>query len=112
VATTAEGIATGIRKGVLEFCVLALLEERERYGLELATELIDRELIASEGSLYPLLARMRDNDLVTTRSQPAGSGRPRRYYALTRAGREQLAAFADVWKRLGPQVDALVEGTS
>lgn len=110
--TSTESIATGIRKGVLEFCVLALLDERERYGLELATELIERELIASEGSLYPLLARMRDGDLVTTRSQSAGSGRPRRYYALTAAGRRQLAVFAEVWNRLGPQVDALVERTS
>jgi len=107
-----EGIATGIRRGVLEFCVLALLDERERYGLELATELIDRELIASEGSLYPLLARMRDNDLVATRSQSVGSGRPRRYYALTSAGTAQLAAFAEVWRKLGPQVDAFVERTS
>ena len=108
----AERIATNLRKGVLEFCVLGLLAASERYGLELASELQTRGLIASEGSLYPLLARMREGGLVDTRTEAIGGGRPRRYYTITAAGREQLDTFAAVWRAMGTEVDAIIEGTS
>ena len=106
-----ERIATNLRKGVLEYCVLALLSHGEKYGLELADDLTARELIASEGSLYPLLARMRENGLVEPRWEASGAGRPRRYYAITEDGTKQLAAFAQVWTSLGAQVNALLEGS-
>ncbi|MGY6497248.1 MAG: PadR family transcriptional regulator [Microcella sp.] len=102
-------IATNIRKGVLEFCVLALLVEREMYGLELANELTERQLTASEGSLYPLLARMRDNGLVADRWHTPATGRARRYYSPTPEGRAHLAAFAAVWSPLSRQVSALLK---
>ncbi|GAA1875606.1 PadR family transcriptional regulator [Myceligenerans crystallogenes] len=101
-------IATNLRKGVLEYCVLALLAQGEKYGLELADDLVRRELIASEGSLYPLLARMRENGLVEPRAVTSGAGRPRRYYAITERGSEQLTAFAQVWAPLSAQVDTLL----
>ncbi|MGB4137621.1 MAG: PadR family transcriptional regulator [Microbacterium sp.] len=107
---SAERIATNLRKGVLEYCVLALLAESERYGLELATDLQARGLIASEGSLYPLLARMRDGGVVDTRTEAVGGGRPRRYYTITPAGTAQLRVFAGVWRTLGAEVDAVLEG--
>ena len=109
---SAERIATNLRKGVLEYCVLGLLADAERYGLELASDLQTRGLIASEGSLYPLLARMRDGGVVTTRTEAVGAGRPRRYYSITPAGREQLDGFADVWRGLAAEVDAVLKGAS
>lgn len=105
-----ERLETNLRRGVLEFCVLALLSREERYGLDLATDLIERRLIASEGSLYPLLSRMRESGLVEARWQPSGAGRPRRYYAITALGSDQLASFIGVWKSIGGQVDQLLEG--
>ncbi|MFT3877858.1 MAG: PadR family transcriptional regulator [Propioniciclava sp.] len=108
----AERIATNIRKGVLEYCVLALVSRGDRYGLQLADELVARGLTASEGSLYPLLARMREAGSVDTRWESADSGRPRRYYAITDHGRAQLRTFADVWSALAPQVGALLEEES
>lgn len=108
---TEERIATNLRKGVLEYCVLALLSHGEKYGLELADDLTKRELIASEGSLYPLLARMRENGLVEPRWDASGTGRPRRYYAITDNGTEQLTTFARVWTSLAAQVDTLLEGS-
>ncbi|MFE6996563.1 PadR family transcriptional regulator [Microbacterium sp. NPDC057659] len=108
----AERIATNLRKGVLEYCVLALLATSERYGLELATDLQARRLIASEGSLYPLLTRMRENGLVDTRTEAVGGGRPRRYYTITAAGSAQLRVFTDVWRSIGAEVDAVLEGAS
>ncbi|MCS3426860.1 PadR family transcriptional regulator [Leucobacter aridicollis] len=107
----AERIATNLRKGVLEYCVLALLSGRDMYGLELAGALMDRGLTASEGSLYPLLARMREAGAVETRwEQPEDTGgtRPRRYYAITARGRELLAVFATVWGGIAAQVESLI----
>jgi len=112
VEDTTERIATNIRKGVLEFCVLALLSRREMYGLELADALVSRGLSASEGSLYPLLARMQTAGLVGSRRETAGGGRPRKYYELTSAGTAHLGAFAEVWRRIAPEVDNLLEATS
>ncbi|KUF05885.1 PadR family transcriptional regulator [Leucobacter sp. G161] len=106
-----ERIATNLRKGVLEYCVLALLQTRDMYGLELANALMERGLSASEGSLYPLLARMREAGAVDTRwEQPAETGgtRPRRYYAITNRGRELLVVFAGVWRGIAAEVDTLI----
>lgn len=103
-----ERITTNIRKGVLEYCVLALLSQRDMYGLELADELVARGLTASEGSLYPLLARMRQAGSVETRWLTPEHGHARRYYAITAQGRAQLRVFAKVWRDIRPHVDQLL----
>jgi len=108
-ADTGDKVATNIRKGVLEGCVLALLARGERYGLELAEELGARGLSASAGSLYPLLARMRDAGLVETRWDSQTGARTRRYYAITPGGVEQLAVFVRTWREITPQVETLIE---
>lgn len=107
---SAEKIATNLRKGVLEYCVLALLSGREMYGLELANELVELELTASEGSLYPLLARMKVSGSVDTRWDQVEGSRSRKYYAITSRGREQLSLFASVWDQLSDRVDSLLGG--
>lgn len=112
VGDNAERIATNLRKGVLEFCVLGLLAANERYGMELASDLQRRGLIAGEGSVYPLLARMREGGLVDTRIEAVGGGRPRRYYTITPIGRAQLATFIEVWRAVGSEVDTIIEGAS
>ncbi|MFV0434392.1 MAG: PadR family transcriptional regulator [Leucobacter sp.] len=104
-----ERIATNIRKGVLEYCVLALLARRDMYGLELANELMQRSLSASEGSLYPLLARMREAGAVETRWDLPETGRARRYYRITAHGRSLLGLFAGIWEELAGEVGALIE---
>jgi len=96
-----EKIATNIRKGVLEYCVLALLAQGDKYGLELADELVERNLTASEGSLYPLLARMKTADLVTTRWEESDTGRRRKYYAVTDRGASHLRQFDAVSGQVG-----------
>ncbi|WP_454294497.1 PadR family transcriptional regulator [Salana multivorans] len=106
---TADKLASNLRKGVLESCVLALLAGREMYGLELADELATRDLSAGAGSLYPLLGRMRDSGLVVTRWDTEASTRARRYYAITPAGREHLAQFARVWHTIAPEVEQLLD---
>jgi PadR family transcriptional regulator PadR len=104
-------ILTQLRRGALEYCVLALLERRELYGLDLARQLTaDGVLLASEGTLYPLLARLRKAGLVDTTWQESSEGPPRRYYALTAEGRESLTAFRRTWKPFRDAVDTTLSG--
>ena len=106
-----EQILTNLRRGSVEYCVLAMLRDGERYGLELARELSkDQILMAGEGTLYPLLSRLRRAGLVATSWRESTSGPPRRYYDLTREGASALEAFTRVWARFSDQVDLVLKG--
>jgi PadR family transcriptional regulator, regulatory protein PadR len=100
---------TELRRGVLGPCVLALLEERTRFGLELVRDLASADsLLTSEGTVYPLLNRMRDAGLVTSEWRDEARERPRRYYAITAAGRRHLAAFRAEWPRFSATVSEVL----
>lgn len=99
-----------LRRGALEHCVLALLDGAERYGYDLVGELAEAGLVASEGTVYPLLSRLRKDELVTTTWRESESGPPRRYYSLTPAGRRALAEFRPAWREFRDSVDRLVDG--
>ena len=99
---------TQLRRGVLEYCVLALLREGEMYAYDLVTRLGDVDgLVTSEGTLYPLLSRLRRDGLVTTSWQESESGPPRRYYALSNSGEASLEWFVKEWRRFRDAVDVL-----
>jgi PadR family transcriptional regulator len=89
---------TELRRGVLGPCVLALLDERPRFGLELVRELAATGgLLTSDGTVYPLLSRLREAGLVTSEWQDSAGERARRYYFITDEGRDQLKAFRADW---------------
>ncbi|MEU9635202.1 PadR family transcriptional regulator [Streptomyces tendae] len=101
--------AAQLRKGVLEYCVLALMRDRPRYGVELLHALEESGALAtSQGTVYPLLSRLRREDLVTTTWQESASGPPRRYYALTATGRAALDEFTHVWPGFRDAVDGFL----
>jgi PadR family transcriptional regulator, regulatory protein PadR len=103
------GLATAMRRGTLEFCVLALLESEPRYGVELVSRLAARDaLTTTEGTLYPLLARLRRAGWVATTWQESPAGPPRRYYELTGRGKEALAHFRSEWVAFRTAVDDIV----
>ena len=84
------------RKGLVELCVLRALVPRERYGYELVKTLVDVPgLGLSEGTLYPLLSRLRVQGLVSTRLEESSEGPARKYYTLTPEGRRVLAQMED-----------------
>ncbi len=91
-----------LRKGVLELCVLsAIAREGECYGYELVRSLVNTPgLEVSEGSIYPLLSRMRKQGLVTTRLEESESGPARKYYQLTASGRARTAAMESYYDSL------------
>jgi PadR family transcriptional regulator PadR len=95
-----EGGMTELRRGVLGACVMALLEQRPRFGLELVRDLAAADgLLTSEGTVYPLLNRLRDAGLVTSQWQAEEGDRARRYYSLTSAGQQNLKDFRADWAR-------------
>ena len=94
-----------LRRGVLEYCVMALLEGEERYGFDLVRELATWEgMKTGEGTLYPLLARLRRDELLESRWHESPSGPPRRYYRLTDEGRDALARFRVEWTQFSAAV--------
>lgn len=105
-----DGAISQLRRGVLEFCVLALLQDSERYGFEIVRTLGDADgLVTTEGTLYPMLGRLRREGVVETTWRESPSGPPRRYYRLTAEGHAQLGAFVAQWNRFRDSVDSLLE---
>lgn len=98
-----------LRKGVLEYCVLGLLRDGPRYGVELLSALGSVEVMTtSQGTIYPLLSRLRREGLVETSWQESPSGPPRRYYELTSSGHAALTEFATVWPHFRDAVDRFI----
>ena len=105
-----EGMATELRRGTLEYCVLALLRKEPRYGFDLVRALGEVDgLVTSEGTIYPLLSRLRRDGLVKTTWQESTSGPPRKYYELTPAGKRTLEQFKSEWDRYTRAVDRLLK---
>jgi len=103
-------VLTQLRRGVIEYCVLALLRDEERYGFELVRGLSEVDgMVTSEGTIYPLLSRLRRDGLVETNWKESNSGPPRRYYRLTAAGNEALGWFTGEWIRFRSGVDYVLE---
>ena len=101
-----------MRRGTLEYCILALLRKGDRYAFDLVRELAALDgMVTSEGTIYPLLSRLRRDGLVESNWQESPSGPPRRYYRLTNAGRDALDAFRVEWRRFRDAVDHFVERT-
>jgi PadR family transcriptional regulator PadR len=103
---------TELRRGVLEHCVLAVMRKEESYAFEIVRVLSNAGgLVTSEGTIYPLLSRLRRDGLVQTTWRESESGPPRRYYQLTDAGQRALDAFVRDWTRFRDAVDALLAAT-
>jgi PadR family transcriptional regulator PadR len=112
VAGEAGNLVAQMRRGVLPYCVLAMLTDEERYGFELVQALAGVDgMVTGEGTIYPLLARLRRQGLVETTWRESDAGPPRKYYRLADTGQQALAEFAQSWQRLRDSVDDLLSGT-
>lgn len=96
------------KKGVLELCVLSLLGKRDRYGYEIAEELSQKIDIA-DGTIYPLLRKLKADGLLSTYLQEESGGPPRKYYFLTERGREAYLQERDEYLRFAQTVRKILE---
>jgi len=98
-----------LRKGCLELAILAALWDGKLYGLEILRRLeSDSDLIVSEGTVYPLLSRLKALGLVQSEWVESDAGHPRKYYALTSAGRQRVRQMAGMWTRFSSSMSCLL----
>jgi len=96
-------------KGVLEGCILAVIEKEPVYGYELSKKLQEAGLLdVSEGTIYPVLLRLQKNGLIRGKMQPSESGPNRKYYYLTKEGEEALQLIAEEWEKISKPVQHLM----
>lgn len=102
-------VLSQLRRGALQYCVLALLGDEERYGFDIARTLgsIDG-MVTGEGTLYPLLSRLKREGHVATTWRESDAGPPRKYYAITTQGRLALDDFITEWCRFRDAVDDIL----
>ena len=95
-------------RGVLDLCLLSVIDEEPAYGYEMTKRLRERGLpVVGEGSIYPLLGRLEKDGLVETYRAASNGGPPRKYYELTASGRAQLDELADYWRVINKTIEDL-----
>lgn len=103
-----ENTKAQMRKGVLEFCILSVLATGERYPTEIIDKMKDAKLLVVEGTLYPLLTRLKNEGMLTYRWVESTSGPPRKYFTLTDEGKVFLNELIDSWKELNESVNRII----
>ena len=98
------------KKGVLELCVLAVLSSQDCYGFELVSR-VSKGIAMSEGTVYPLLKRLRDDGLLTTYLAESNEGPPRKYYSLTDVGKVAYADLSRQWGSFVTGVNSILKGS-
>jgi len=98
-----------MRKGVLELCILSIIGEQDVYASDIIRNLKSADLIVVEGTLYPLLTRLKNSGLLEYHWQESKSGPPRKYYRLTEEGEKMLETLKEDWYNLQRQVNQLLE---
>lgn len=103
-AINVENTKAQMRKGILEYCILLILSHEDRYAPQIIAELKAAEMIVVEGTLYPILTRLKNQGLLTYRWEESPQGPPRKYYSLTPEGREALMGLNEAWDELIGQI--------
>ncbi|MDE7305604.1 MAG: PadR family transcriptional regulator [Alistipes sp.] len=105
-----DNVKAQMRKGILEYCILAILSRGDSYAPKIIAELKQTEMIVVEGTLYPILTRQKNAGLLTYRWEESPQGPPRKYYTLTEKGREYLSALDQAWDELVGQISIIRRG--
>ena len=100
VINNSDNVKSQMRKGILEYCILGILNKKDSYASSIITELKEARMIVVEGTLYPLLIRQKNQGLLTYRWEESTQGPPRKYYSITEKGRAQLAEMDAVWSEM------------
>ncbi|RUA27011.1 MAG: PadR family transcriptional regulator [Bacteroidetes bacterium] len=89
-----------MRKGVLELCILSIIKDKEAYASDIIIQMKEARLIVVEGTLYPLLTRLKNEGLLDYRWEESKSGPPRKYYRITELGMRTLTELSTSWENL------------
>jgi PadR family transcriptional regulator PadR len=104
---------TQLRKGLMEFCILNLLQHGESYGYEILQSLQRiEELVVTDSTVYPILSRLKKDGYLKVQVTPSSSGPPRRYFSLTAMGRQRVQEMNVYWENLNNGIKTLREGES
>jgi PadR family transcriptional regulator PadR len=103
-----ENTQTQMRKGILEYCILSIIARDETYASDIIAELKKAQLLVVEGTLYPLLTRLKNNGLLTYNWVESTSGPPRKYYSLSDEGKKILEQLDKTWQELAFAVQTAI----
>ena len=102
-----DNIKSQMRKGVLEYCILGILGQEDAYASLILSSLKEARMIVVEGTLYPLLTRLKNQGMLSYRWEESTQGPPRKYYSLTEKGREALVEMDTAWSEVVSCVEAV-----
>ncbi len=102
-----DNIKSQMRKGVLEYCILGILGREDAYASLILSSLKEARMIVVEGTLYPLLTRLKNQGMLSYRWEESTQGPPRKYYSLTEKGREALVEMDTAWSEVVSCVEAV-----
>jgi PadR family transcriptional regulator PadR len=106
---SSENTQSQMRKGLLEYCILLIIARGEMYASDILKELKTADLIVVEGTLYPLLSRLKTSGLLNYTWAESNEGPPRKYYTLTEKGKKVLTTLTQTWKALSTSINLLVK---
>ena len=106
-----ENTKAQMRKGVLEYCILSILKDNDAYVAEILDTLKSAKMLVVEGTIYPLLTRLKNAELLSYRWEESTSGPPRKYYGLTEKGKEFLTELNTTWDDLRNAVNLVTNST-
>lgn len=104
-----ENTKAQMRKGILEYCILSEIEKGDAYASDIIVALRRNKMLVVEGTLYPLLTRLKNANLLTYRWEESNSGPPRKYYALTKKGEMFKEELATTWIELYTAVNSIIK---
>lgn len=104
-----ENTQSQMRKGILEYCILGILNKKEAYPSEILEQLRSAQLVVVEGTVYPLLTRLKNLELLSYRWEESTSGPPRKYYSITPKGKQFFVELERTWQELQQAVNQLTK---
>ena len=102
-----DNVIVQMRKGIMDYCILAILANGDSYAPKIIQELKEAEMIVVEGTLYPILTRQKNAGYLTYRWEESPQGPPRKYYSLTEDGKRYLASLDEAWDKLVEQINSI-----
>jgi PadR family transcriptional regulator PadR len=102
-----DNVKSQMRKGILEYCILLILDKKPSYAPDIINALKKAQIIVVEGTLYPLLTRLKNSEVLSYQWEESTQGPPRKYYSLTEQGREILGELEKAWNEIDTTIQSI-----